>query len=107
MHGISGALVVDSVKELPSPPVVHNLIVEGFHTYFVGEKGMLVHDITYRQPTRALVPGLLDDSGFQELVRLRRSRWTTESCGRPACKPRMGFYSGRDHGRADTPVRRA
>jgi hypothetical protein len=61
VHGISGALVVESVTEMPSPPVVHNLIVDDFHTYFVGEQGMLVHDITYRQPTRAVVPGLLEE----------------------------------------------
>ena len=47
---------------MPSPPVVHNLIVADFHTYFVGEKGILVHDITYRNPTRAVVPGLLEDA---------------------------------------------
>ena len=68
VHGVSGAVVVDSIQEMPSPPVVHNLIVEDFHTYFVGENGILVHDITYRQPTRALVPGLLDESVIREKV---------------------------------------
>ena len=64
LHAVSGARVVDSISKMPSPPVVHNLVVEDFHTYFVGEQGILVHDITYRQPTRALVPGLVDDSTF-------------------------------------------
>ena len=44
-----------------SPPVFRNLIVEDFHPEFVGEKGILVHEITYRSPVRALVPGLLKD----------------------------------------------
>ncbi len=63
VHGLTGAMVVDAVRWLPSPPVVHNLIVNDFHTYFVGQKGILVHDITYRRPTRALVPGLPEEIG--------------------------------------------
>jgi hypothetical protein len=59
LHGLRGALLVEEKEELPAPPVVHNLVVEDFHTYFVGDCGLMVHDITYRQPTRAIVPGLL------------------------------------------------
>jgi len=40
----------------------HNLVIAGHATYFVGEKGVLVHDNTYRAPTQALVPGLLPRS---------------------------------------------
>ena len=36
----------------------YNLAVADFSTYFVGDAGVLVHDITPRQPTRATVPGL-------------------------------------------------
>ncbi|MGA2796833.1 MAG: hypothetical protein ABSE63_04575 [Thermoguttaceae bacterium] len=34
-------------------------IVDDFHTFFVGDQGILVHDNTPREPTAALVPGLL------------------------------------------------
>jgi hypothetical protein len=36
-----------------------NLVVAYFNTYFVGESGVLVHDITPRRSTAAVVPGLL------------------------------------------------
>ncbi len=58
LHGVSGALLVEEMEERPAPPQVYNLVVKDFHTYFVGKCGLLVHDITYRQPTRTLVPGL-------------------------------------------------
>jgi hypothetical protein len=61
VHGLSGAMAVEKLTETPAPPVVHNLIVSDFHTYFVGEKGILVHDFTYREPTRATVPGLVEE----------------------------------------------
>jgi hypothetical protein len=50
------------MTDRPVTPLVHNLVVEDCHTYFVGREGILVHDITYmtfRQPTQAVVPGLL------------------------------------------------
>lgn len=37
----------------------HNLVVGGYGTYFVGSSGLLVHDNTLRQPTRAITPGLV------------------------------------------------
>jgi hypothetical protein len=37
----------------------YNLIVDDFHTFFVGDPGFLVHDNTPREPTAALIPGLL------------------------------------------------
>lgn len=57
LHGVSGAVLVEELEERPAPSVVYNLVVEDFHTYFVGQCGLMVHDITYRKPTRALVPG--------------------------------------------------
>jgi hypothetical protein len=59
LHGIKGILVVSTIDPLPNKVEAHNLVVEGFGTYFVGNCGMLVHDNTYRRPTRALVPGLI------------------------------------------------
>lgn len=59
LHGVHGALTVEERQELPQASQVYNLVVADFHTYFVGECGALVHDITYRRPTRAVVPGLV------------------------------------------------
>lgn len=36
----------------------YNLIVADFHTYFVGQAGVLVHDVTPTAPTNAVIPGL-------------------------------------------------
>lgn len=58
LHGVHGILVVSAIDPLPHKIEAHNLVVEGFGTYFVGNCGLLVHDNTYRQPTRAVVPGL-------------------------------------------------
>jgi hypothetical protein len=40
----------------------YNLVVDDFNTYFVGSSGLLVHDNEFRKPTRAIVPGLIDDA---------------------------------------------
>jgi hypothetical protein len=61
LHGIDRAPRVQAVHELPTEPAeVYNLVVADYNTFFVGESGLLVHDITYvtrRRPTAALVPG--------------------------------------------------
>ncbi len=36
----------------------YNLVVADFHTYFIGEAKILVHDNTIHQPTDVVVPGL-------------------------------------------------
>jgi hypothetical protein len=59
LHGINGSLQVEGVETLPAPPQVYNLIVEDFNTYFVGERGVLVHDMSFRRPTTAITPGLV------------------------------------------------
>jgi hypothetical protein len=61
LYGLSGTVTIDAIE--PGPQwQAHNLIVEGFATYFVGEHQLLVHDNTLRVPTKALVPGLLGES---------------------------------------------
>jgi hypothetical protein len=35
----------------------YNLVVEGFHTYFVGASRILVHDITCPEAELASIPG--------------------------------------------------
>ena len=37
---------------------VYNLEVADFNTYFVGQSQVLTHDVTVRQPTDMLLPGL-------------------------------------------------
>lgn len=59
IHGVSGGLRVEEMEERPAPKRVYNLVIQDFHTYFVGESGALVHDITYRRPTRAVIPGYI------------------------------------------------
>jgi hypothetical protein len=62
LHGVSGVLTVEAVDGLVPMNVAHNLVVADWATYFVGEQGVLVHDNTYRAPTRALIPGLLGEN---------------------------------------------
>ena len=57
LHGVHGPVRVTRVE--PGEEFeAYNLAVADFSTYFVGDAGVLVHDITPRQPTRATVPGL-------------------------------------------------
>jgi hypothetical protein len=57
LHSIGGAVRIDSI-ETAQEAQAHNLVVDGFNTYFVGQQGLLVHDNEFRRPTRAIVPGL-------------------------------------------------
>lgn len=61
LHGVSGILTVEEIDEQVPVDQAHNLVVADWATYFAGEKGVLVHDNTYRAPTRALLPGLLPE----------------------------------------------
>jgi hypothetical protein len=36
----------------------YNLVVPDFHTYFVGQSGLLAQDLLIPRPTNKLVPGL-------------------------------------------------
>jgi hypothetical protein len=58
LHGLGGAVRLESVEKLAKEERAHNLVIEGFNTYFVGQTGLLVHDNEFRKPTRAVVPGL-------------------------------------------------
>ncbi len=64
LHCVTGTAQVDGVAPAVDAPA-YNLVVDKFNTYFVGERGILVHDITPRQPTHALVPGILRNSLLQ------------------------------------------
>jgi hypothetical protein len=57
LYGLTGSAVIDAIEPGPESPA-YNLVVDDFHTFFVGEKKLLAHDNQIRTPTKALVPGL-------------------------------------------------
>lgn len=59
LHTVRGPLRVSSVEKGPALETF-NLIVDDFHTYFVGAAQALTHDFTTAGPTRAVVPGLIE-----------------------------------------------
>lgn len=59
LHTPTGSVAVSSVSEQPEAPA-YNLVIDGFHTYFVGNQCLLCHDNTPPVPTAALVPGVSD-----------------------------------------------
>ena len=63
LHTPSGAVTIDRLEKLPpvSTPagLTYNLVVADFNTYFVGDRGILVHDNMPRAPTAALLPGFV------------------------------------------------
>ena len=58
LQSMHGPAEVVAVEEEPTPREAFNLVVAGTGTYFVGQEALLVHDNTYRAPTRCVVPGL-------------------------------------------------
>jgi hypothetical protein len=58
LHGVAGTVRVISVDE-DREEQTYNLIVADFNTYFVGDAKVLCHDNTVREPTNAVVPGLI------------------------------------------------
>ncbi len=59
VHTVTGTVRVDAVEEVPTEPTF-NLVVDGFHTYFVGDGKALCHDVSLASPTDAVVPGLIE-----------------------------------------------
>ncbi len=57
LHSTTESPSIDEVVDLPDQ-VAFNLIVEDFHSYFVGRRGILVHDSGAPRPTLSKVPGL-------------------------------------------------
>jgi hypothetical protein len=54
---VSKPLTVRSVKPAENGEA-YNLIVADFSTYFVGQSGVLAHDITPRRSTQTALPGI-------------------------------------------------
>ena len=58
LDAVGGSVLVESVDDDASAPVF-NLVVNDFHTYYVGEQRLLVHDNSPLRAGAALVPGLV------------------------------------------------
>lgn len=56
LHTIDGPVSVNSI-ESDGQEAAYNLVVANTSNYFVGQKGVLVHDNTPRPPTQARIPG--------------------------------------------------
>ncbi len=59
IHAVRGVESVQSVEKTDRQEATYNLVVADWHSYFVGENLVLSHDVTEKQPTLAVVPGLL------------------------------------------------
>ncbi len=70
LHAVEGTAEVRSVHPTGFEQL-HNLVVADFHTYFVTDAKILTHDNTIREPTDALVPGLVDQNREQMNDRTR------------------------------------
>lgn len=57
LHSINGSTEVKTI-ESSSDAVVYNLVVDDFHTFFVGNQLILVHDVELPQPTTNTLPGV-------------------------------------------------
>jgi hypothetical protein len=58
LHALGGSVLVSDVQ--PSEAAeTYNLVVADFHTYVVGHAKIICHDNTPRQPTNAVIPGLI------------------------------------------------
>lgn len=58
LHTLHGPQSVTTAAALPVPQETHNLVVQDFSTYFVGDTAALVHDVAYWKPTTTIVPGM-------------------------------------------------
>jgi hypothetical protein len=62
LHALGGAVEIEGIENAPAPESMHegacNLVVADSNSYFVGRRGVLVHDNTPRRPTAAPLPGL-------------------------------------------------
>ena len=61
LHTAHGIIELDSVEEEKVAAKAYNLIVDECHSYFVGDKLILSHDNSTREPVANPVPGLQDE----------------------------------------------
>lgn len=60
-HSVDGSCEIVSVEDSGRSQKAYNLVVADYHDYFVGDGRILAHDNSPRDPTNALVPGLMPD----------------------------------------------
>ncbi len=60
LHDVQGTTTIRAVTEETEPVLTYNLIVDGFHSYFVGEGKVLSHDNSIPKGTAAKVPGFTE-----------------------------------------------
>lgn len=56
LHRVGGSTTLQTVGR-GEPIACHNLVVDDFHTFFVGQSQLLVHDNSCPRPTTAITPG--------------------------------------------------
>jgi hypothetical protein len=56
LHAVEHAIDVTGIEK-GEETSCHNLVVDEFHTFFVGKSRLLVHDISCPRPTTAVIPG--------------------------------------------------
>jgi hypothetical protein len=57
LHTLTGSAEIASI-EPAGTGVVFNLVVDNAHTYFAGPQRLYTHDVTPRQPSDMVLPGL-------------------------------------------------
>lgn len=57
LFSVRGTLGVEAAEEVQEA-AAHNLVVDRYHTFFVGQSRLLVHDSTCPKPTTATLPGV-------------------------------------------------
>jgi len=61
-----GSIGLEAAEEVEESSA-YNLVVDGYHSFFVGNNRILVHDSTCPQPTTALMPGV-DAGGARQVA---------------------------------------
>ena len=61
LHAVDGSSEIIAIEDSGRTGEAYNLVVADFHNYFAGEGRILSHDNSPRNPTNALVPGLMRD----------------------------------------------
>jgi hypothetical protein len=57
LHRYFGSIAVEAVREVPAKESVYNLVVDEFHSYFVGENSVMVHDNSVITPPSVTLLG--------------------------------------------------
>ena len=64
VHGVSRSIRVKSIGP-GAEAEAFNLVLGENNNYFVGETGVLAHDITTQRPTQSIVPGFAKPRGSE------------------------------------------